>query len=147
MDPNGEAIAIRRTVQDHNEILKYVASRNPFNHQTLAYRTTIALECGGYPDIYLKEDYALWAKMLSHGARAINVPDILVHATAGKSMYLRRGGFRYAMAEFSLQRHLVGCGLKSWPRALMDGIGRAIVFLMPTLVRGWVYERYLRARE
>lgn len=145
VEPNGRQLAVRRTVEVHHDIRRYAAYRNPFNHMTVAYRTELALRCGGYPDIHLKEDYALWALMLASGARALNLPDVLVRATAGRDMYRRRGGLRYALAEISLQRHLVRTGLKSPPKALLQGLSRATVFLLPSVIRGWIYEKLLRA--
>ena len=144
VEPDGSQLAVRRTVERHAEILRYAAYRNPFNHMTMAYRTDLALRCGGYPNIHLKEDYALWAQMLALGARALNLPDVLVLATAGRDMYRRRGGIRYALAEIALQRHLVRTGLKSPVLALLQGLGRAFVFILPSPARGWIYENLLR---
>lgn len=145
VDPNGTQLAVRRTVEQHPDIRRYAAYRNPFNHMTVAYRTELALHCGGYPNIHLKEDYALWALMLASGARAHNLPDVLVRATAGREMYRRRGGLRYALAEIALQHHLVCTGLKSHPKALLHGLIRATVFLLPSVIRAWIYEKLLRA--
>lgn len=146
VDTSGNALAIRRTAIKHDEIIKYAAYRNPFNHMTIAYKTQLARRCGGYPDIHLKEDYALWAKMLASDSQALNLPDIIVHATAGKDMYRRRGGVRYALAEIALQRLLVSLGLKSHAMALVHGLSRAGVFLLPPTIRGWFYENLLRSR-
>ena len=145
VDSSGRQLAVRRTVEQHGEILRYAAYRNPFNHMTVAYKTDLVLRCGGYPDIPLKEDYALWAKMISVGAQTLNLPDILVLATTGREMYRRRGGFRYALSEVSLQLHLVRTRLKSPYSALTQGLGRAFVFLLPSAVRGWIYEKILRS--
>lgn len=141
---DGTHLAVRRTAEQHNEIRRYAAYRNPFNHMTVAYRTELALRCGGYPNIYLKEDYALWARMLASGARTLNLSEVLVLATTGRDMYRRRGGLRYALAEISLQRHLVQTGLKSPLVALFQGLGRSLVFILPSAIRGWIYEKILR---
>lgn len=141
---DGRQLAVRRTVEQHAEIRRYAAYRNPFNHMTVAYRTELALRCGGYPDIHLKEDYALWAEMLASDARTLNLPNILVLATTGKDMYRRRGGLHYALAEISLQRHLVHTKLKSPSAALIQGLCRALVFILPSTIRGWIYEKILR---
>lgn len=145
VDAFGNLLSVRRTVEQHSEIISYAAYRNPFNHMTVIYRTEIALRCGGYPEIHLKEDYALWAQMLASGARALNIPNILVLATTGRDMYARRGGFRYALAELSLQRHLVSTRLKSVPAALFQGTARALVFLLPSVIRGLIYKKLLRS--
>jgi glycosyltransferase involved in cell wall biosynthesis len=145
IEPNGRKIAVRRTVELHPDIRRYAAYRNPFNHMTVAYRAELALRCGGYPEIHLKEDYGLWALMLASGARAHNLPEVLVQVTAGRDMYRRRGGFRYALAELTLQRHLVRTGLKSRTKALLHGLSRAAVFMLPSLIRGLIYKKILRS--
>lgn len=142
--PTGEKIAIRAVPETESEIYRFARSRNPFNHMAVAYRREKVLEVGGYPAIHLKEDYALWCLMLAKKARVGNLKEILVHATAGLDMYRRRGGWKYARAEWVMQRLLVTCGLKSWWRAGMDGISRALVFLAPAAVRGLIYTRLLR---
>lgn len=143
---DGSPLSVRRTVETHAEILGYVVRRNPFNHMAVAYKVDFVRKCGGYPDIHLKEDYALWAKMLGSGARGYNIPSVLVLATAGKEMFSRRGGARYARAEMVLQQHLVRVGLKSPLMALIHGLMRAAAFLLPTMVRGWVYKFALRSK-
>lgn len=144
--PTGGKIAIRAVPETEAEIYRFARSRNPFNHMAVAYRRAKVLEVGGYPAIHLKEDYALWCLMLAKKARVGNLPEVLVHATAGLDMYRRRGGWKYARAEWVMQRLLVTCGLKSWWRAGIDGISRAAVFLAPAVVRGMIYTRLLRRR-
>lgn len=144
VDRSGNLLAVRRTVETHDRIIKFAAQRNPFNHMTVAFKTKFAKMCGGYPDIHLKEDYALWASMLEAGAQAANMPDILVRATTGKDMYRRRGGIRYALAEIALQKHLMNVGLKSKYFAILHGLGRSTVFVMPSSIRAWIYKKILR---
>jgi glycosyltransferase involved in cell wall biosynthesis len=144
VDRSGTLLAVRRTVETHEQILSYACKRNPFNHMTVACRTEFVKLCGGYPNIYLKEDYALWASMLAAGARSANMPNILVRATTGRDMYRRRGGFRYAMAEIALQKHLVNIRLKPKYMAILHGLGRSAIFIMPSAIRGLIYEKILR---
>lgn len=144
VDRSGSLLAVRRTVETHDQIIKFATQRNPFNHMTVAFKAKFARQCGGYPDIHLKEDYALWASMLAAGAKAANMPDILVRATTGRDMYRRRGGIRYALAEIALQKHLINVGLKSKYMAILHGLARSTVFVMPSSIRAWVYQKILR---
>ena len=112
---------------------------------SVAYRKSSVLSCGGYPNIYLKEDYALWVLMLQSGFCAVNLPSILVHATAGLDMYKRRGGMKYVYSEYLIQQHLVNCGVKSWPKALIHGLIRSLVFIFPSFIRGVIYKNFLRS--
>lgn len=145
VDLSGKNTSIRSTAEEHLEILRYAVYRCPFNHMTVVYRASLVRQCGGYPiDIFLKEDYGLWGRMLVSGARALNLPDVLVFATAGKNIYVRRGGIRYALSEIALQKYLVSLGLKSPAIGLIHGVGRASIFLLPAFIRGWVYASVLR---
>ena len=144
IDFDGSPLAVRRTVETNEEIRKFARRRNPFNHQTVAFRVDLARQAEGYPIIHLKEDYALWAKMIQNGARCLNLSEILVDAVTGKDMYRRRGGLKYAISEVDLQAHLVSCGLKTLSQAVIDGLARSTVFLMPSWMRGFFYMHALR---
>lgn len=147
VDRRGNVLAIRSVPVQEVDIKKFLMRRNPFNHMTVAFRTELVRKCGGYPDIYLKEDYSLWALMIRDGARTINSPRILVEATTGVDMYTRRGGWKYVVSEFQLQRHLVKCRVKGEFSAFWHGMMRSLVFLMPPFLRGAIYERFLRRAE
>lgn len=144
VDRSGNPIAVRQVPETEAEIRQFVKTRNPFNHMAAAYRRESVLACGGYPNVFLKEDYALWCNMLSRKVCVANTKEILVHATAGRDMYRRRGGWRYAKAEWAMQRVLVSCGLKGRWKAFVDGLLRAMVFLAPAFFRAKVYEVFLR---
>ncbi len=69
---------------------------------TVWYRAELAQASSvAIPNVYLKEDYALWARMIQEGARCQNLPEVLVTAATGEDLYRRRGGGRYAAAEFN----------------------------------------------
>ena len=144
VDMNGDNIAIRRTPCTDAEIKIFMKYRNPFSHMTVAFRTDLARMCGGYPDIHLKEDYGLWASMVKCGARLANTSTVLVNATAGRDMYKRRGGWRYAKSEIELQGHLVKCGIKNRFSAVLHALLRASVYFLPSCIRGFIYESILR---
>lgn len=144
VDINGNNIGIRRTPCSDYEIKTFMKYRNPFNHMTVAFRTDLARESGGYPEIHLKEDYGLWASMVKCGARLANTSAVLVNATAGRDMYKRRGGWRYAKSEIELQSHLVRCGIKNPLSAVLHALLRSAVYLLPSPIRGFIYESTLR---
>ncbi|QWD04212.1 glycosyltransferase [Polynucleobacter paneuropaeus] len=144
VDEQGHALAIRELPSTEEAIRQFAKMRNPFNHMTVAYRLEAALACGGYPHIFLKEDYGLWCYFLAKGYQVMNINTILVHASAGMSMFRRRGGWRYAKSEWQMQKLLVQCDLKNSWRAFLDGVLRAGFFLIPPYVRGFIYLHFLR---
>ena len=88
----------------HDDILRYARWRNPINHMTAFFRTEAFLDCGGYPDIPMKEDYALWLTMIGRGLRLANLGDDLVRARLGETFYERRSGLRNFSSEYALYR-------------------------------------------
>jgi glycosyltransferase involved in cell wall biosynthesis len=144
VDTDGKALSVRSLPSEYEDILRFAGIRNPFNHMTVAFNKKNVIDLGYYPYIYLREDYALWAKMLSKGLKAYNLQDVLVYASAGDQMIMRRGGFRYAFAELELQKHLVKCKLKNSLKAVLDGLMRSTLFICPFFIRKYVYTNYLR---
>lgn len=144
VDRSGAPIAVRDVPCSGEAIARRLRTRNPFNHMTVAYRTSLVRSVGGYPNIHLKEDYALWAALIAAGARCANLPDTLVRATAGREMYRRRGGLRYARSEIALQAHLRRLRRKGLASAVGCGAARGAVSCLPPAMRGWAYEKLLR---
>jgi glycosyltransferase involved in cell wall biosynthesis len=144
LEKNGEVVGYRHCPLTSIQIRSFSTRRNPFNHMSVGFVTSAIVEVGGYPNIYLKEDYALWAKIISKNAKVCNIGKVLVDATAGVDMFRRRGGIKYALAEISLQRHLVNCGIKNYLSAIFDGFIRSIIFLAPNPIREKFYILFLR---
>jgi glycosyltransferase involved in cell wall biosynthesis len=145
VDEDSKVLSIRKPPEKSEDIIRFCETRNPFNHMSVCFRKALVRKVGGYPNIYLREDYALWALLISNNSRVYNIQDVLVDATAGLGMYRRRGGFRYALGEIYLQKHLVKCGVKGLFQACYQGLFRAIIFLIPTSFRACIYQSFLRS--
>ena len=144
VDDSGVPLAKRVLPTSKGKIKAFARRRNPFNHMTVAFRLEIIRSLGGYPNIYLKEDYGLWCKCLAADVSMANTEEILVLATTGQAMYKRRGGWRYVQSEYFLQKLMVNLKLKTLLQAICDGFVRAIFFLIPARLRGFCYLRGLR---
>jgi len=144
VDAQMTPLGIRRVPSTHERIVRRLSTRSPFNHMTVAMRTELAQRVGGYPELYRKEDYALWAVLIAAGARCANLDEVLVHAASGPDMYRRRGGWRHIVSEWSLQMYLWRLGHKTLATAVTVWVLRAVVFAVPSRMRGWIYRRLLR---
>jgi glycosyltransferase involved in cell wall biosynthesis len=137
----------RRTVPcSEVEIIKASFRRNPFNHMTVAYRTDIVSELGGYPDLHLKEDYGLWLHIIARCCKVKNVNRVLVEANFDESSISRRGGWKYVQSELSLLRlknSLIGGRVSN----LAIFVLRSGVFLLPNFARKGIYTILLRDRR
>lgn len=146
LDAKGDPVSIKSVPQDHQEIKRLIKYRNPFNHMTVAFKKSEIRKVGGYPAIYLKEDYALWAIAISNGLLTGNMPDILVRASAGMDMINRRGGVKYVKSEFMLQKLLVQLKLNSSFTSILLFFLRSAVFISPSCIRSGVYALFLRKK-
>jgi glycosyltransferase involved in cell wall biosynthesis len=98
---------------DPRQIQRYARMHDPFNHPTVVYRRSAVLAAGGYGDLPLMEDYALFARMLAGGARAVNVAEPLVFYRVGAQAFKRRGGADLLRSELRLQREFLRLGFTS----------------------------------
>lgn len=146
IDSAGHIVARKLLPTSHEEIVQYAKRRNPLNHMSVTFRASHALALGGYPDVYLKEDYALWAKLIGAGKRFANLDESLVSANAGIDMYARRGGIKAALSEIKLQRILVQCGISNFINAIFNGLIRFLILFSPISFRAMIYRTFLRGR-
>ena len=140
----GEFIAERLTPETYSQIIKFCKRRNPLNHMTAAFSKSAWRKVGGYPDIYLREDWALWCMLLSNGVQAYNIQENLVHVCAGDGMYKRRSGWKNVMGEWKMQHLLVRELGKSRTLAFLDFSAKGMILMSPNWVIKYIYTHYLR---
>ena len=137
----------RKVPLNSYQIKKILPFRNPFNHMTIAFKKSVFLEVGGYPKLFMKEDYGLWIRIISGGKNFINLNESLVNATTGKAMIERRGGFKYILSEFYLQIFLLEHKLTNIFKAFLIFCFRSFIFMMPTFLRTLFYKYFLRNKK
>jgi glycosyltransferase involved in cell wall biosynthesis len=124
---------------DPAQIRRYARMHDPFNHPTVVYRRQAVLAAGGYGDLPLMEDYALFARMMADGARPANVAEPLVFYRVGAEAFRRRGGARLLRSELRLQHEFLRRGFTSPPEYLRNVIVRGGYRLIPWWLRRAVY--------
>ena len=122
-----------------DRIVRYARVHDPFNHPTVMYRRTAVQAAGGYGAIPLMEDYSLFARMLAHGARPVNVPEPLVYYRVGAAAFKRRGGKQLLRSELLLQREFRRSGFVSPAEYLRNVAIRGGYRLVPWWLRRAVY--------
>ena len=124
---------------DPEQIHRYARMHDPFNHPTVVYRRHAVQAAGGYGDLPLMEDYALFARMLDNGVRAINVAEPLVFYRVGTDSFKRRGGTKLLCSELRLQREFRKQGFTSPAQYVRNVLVRGGYRLIPWWCRRAVY--------
>jgi glycosyltransferase involved in cell wall biosynthesis len=135
----GDIVGRRVPPTDPGQIQRYARMHDPFNHPTVVYRRSAVQAAGGYGDLPLMEDYALFARMLMAGARAVNVPEPLVYYRVGASAFKRRGGTGLLRSELRLQREFRRLGFTSTAEFVRNVLVRGGYRLIPWRLRRVVY--------
>jgi glycosyltransferase involved in cell wall biosynthesis len=134
-----EIVGQRVPPTDPARIQRYARMHDPFNHPTVVYRRAAVLAAGGYGDLPLMEDYALFARMLQGGARAVNVAEPLVYYRVGPEAFKRRGGTGLLRSELRLQREFLRRGFTTPAEYLRNVAVRGGYRLVPWWLRRAVY--------
>ena len=142
VDDTDDVVGQRIPPTDPDRIQRYARLADPFNHPTVVYRRQAVLAAGGYGDLPLMEDYALFARMLGNGARAINVAEPLVFYRVGSTAFKRRGGARLFRSELRLQREFRRDGFTSAPEYVRNVLLRGGYRLIPWWFRRAVYRPF-----
>ena len=130
------------------DIKKYIKMRNPFNHMTIFFKKDLALKYGGYPDLFSKEDYGLWAFFVAHKRKVINLNKPLVKATTDENFYtVRRGGWKYLKSEFNLAKHLLSLKINNIYESIFFLLIRVIFILTFPKLKKILYLKLLRSNN
>src|SRR6185437_11718894 len=136
----GNIVGQRVPPTDPAQIQRYARMHDPFNHPTVVYRKHAVLAVGGYGDLPLMEDYALFARMLQNGARAVNVAEPLVYYRVGATAFKRRGGMDLLRSELRLQREFRRQRFTTTGQFLRNVLVRGGYRLVPWWLRRAVYQ-------
>jgi glycosyltransferase involved in cell wall biosynthesis len=131
---------------DPAQIQAYARMHDPFNHPTVVYRRSAVLAAGGYGDLPMMEDYALFARMLAAGARPVNVPEPLIYYRVGPEAFKRRGGAGLLRSELRLQLEFRRLGFTSGAEFGRNVVMRGGYRLVPWWFRRALYRPIVARR-
>jgi len=145
-DNDPDKVLAIRTVYTTPEVIASRARLScPLFHPSVAFRRESVLREGGYPSLPHMEDYLLWARMIMHGAKLGNSPEVLVHYRVGSGAYARRGGRGMARSEARLQRQFLLMGFVTRWQYLRNRLVRGGFYRsMPVGFRQFAYRLWMR---
>jgi glycosyltransferase involved in cell wall biosynthesis len=129
-----------------DRIRRYARIHDPFNHPTVVYRRAAVQAAGGYGDLPMLEDYALFARMLAAGARPVNVPEPLLYYRVGATAFKRRGGAGLLRSEIRLQVEFRRLGFTSPAEFARNVVMRGGYRLVPWWFRRALYRPIVARR-
>ncbi len=139
----GKTLALKKCPLYHDEIKRFARRRNPFNRQTVAFKKSKAFKSGGYTDLPYCSDYEFAVRMLSKGAKAQNIPKMLVRYRVYQRYRKKK---RWANTKsFIIVRHRIyKSGYSSFFDFLIPVCAQLMMFLLPDRFTHFVYKKFLR---
>lgn len=129
---------------EHEEIVKYIKRRSPFNHPTVMYKKDAVISSGGYGHLRRKQDLDLFSRMLNNGCIARNIPKALLLFRSNKANYMRRKSWTNCKSYIYVQYVIYKRGHCSLKDLLFVSLSQLAIFALPMFIFQWVSDRYLR---
>lgn len=99
---------------------------SPLNHPTVLFKRNSILQVGGYPNIYRREDSALWLRLKSQGFSLARSETATLYFRQCDFDLERRLGWRYSLAELQL----IPYKLKAFPMLFFIVIPSAVLLFL-----------------
>lgn len=128
------------------DIKKRLPWRNPFNHVTIIYKTSV-IKSYLYRDIPGYEDYDLWYRLLQNvDMKVANLDIVLVKVRVGLEMYGRRSGLDYAIRELRFRSYTAKYSSNLFIHWIA-GVCRMFISIIPKEFKSPIYKKLLRSRS
>lgn len=138
---------LKKLPSTHNEIIKFLKYRCPFNHPTVMFRRRAVLAAGNYDSSFLKEDMSLWLRMSNDKCKFANIPESLLYFRQSKDTFKRRGGKKYALSEIKMFKLRKDFNLINFFEFLIYLTATITIRLIPPNARENVYKLLLRYKS
>lgn len=139
-------VSMKRMPVTQDEIKKYAARRNPFNHPTVMYKKKTVIKYGGYTEGQRGEDFELFTKMVFSGVRGKNIDIPLLKYRAVENQYERRTSKVDTMAVINVVKKNYAKGYISFHDFLHAVIVQITAFVIPKKLGKILYQKVYRSK-
>jgi glycosyltransferase involved in cell wall biosynthesis len=143
----GDLKRFKKNPESHQELIKRISMRSPFNHPSIIVRKDALLKAGNYNnDFLLFEDYSLFLRLWKTGARFYNIQEVLLDFRVGDGLETirRRSGVHYVKKEIRFLKHAREIHAFSKFQTFKYAFLRLPIRLLPPTVVLRIYNLFLR---
>ena len=146
---NKKNIVSKRNVpEEDKEIKHFLKYRCPFNQMTVMFYKDKVLKAGGYKDWYCNEDYYLWIRMYLNNVIFHNLNETLVLVRINDKLFTRRGGVKYFLSEFGIQKLLLKNKIINIKDFIVNVLLRFLIqIVLPNKIRKILFMKFVRNNE
>lgn len=145
-DEPSKIVSSRIVPTEHDEIVKYIKRRSPFNHPTVMFRKSEVVRCGGYGNLRRKQDLDLFSRMLNNNCIAANIDKSLLLFRSNTDSFKRRKSWENCWSYIYVVYNIWKRGHCSLVDLTIVIMGQIFLFLAPMWLMRWVSNTFLRKK-
>lgn len=130
-DKPKNVISRRVVPTEHDEIVKFMRRRSPFNHPTVMYKKSSVINAGGYGKMRRKQDLDLFSRMINNNVKTTNIGESLLLFRSNEDNFKRRKSWSYCKSYIEVQYAILRRGHCNLFDFIYVVLGQCILFLMP----------------
>lgn len=138
---------IREVPLTQKDIEKFVLSRSPFNHPSVAFKKSSIEQTGGYMPLPYLEDWFLWVRCILYGLKMVNSSEVLVNMRSGYLMRARRGGKKYRKSIRWLFKYMYNKKLIGPVRRFINVTKYILYSVLPLKIKAILTDKFLRRKK
>lgn len=140
-DDPSNIVSIRKVPCDHAEIKHYARRRSPFNNQTVMYKKSVVLSCGGYSDLKRAEDYDLFVRILAGGHLTRNLPEALVLYRLAEDAIKRRCTFEHLKGFIKVRWRIYRMRYSNLLDFIIPTLAQLVLMILPRALQKKIYNK------
>lgn len=142
-DPN-KIVTSRIVPTKHEDIVKYMRRRSPFNHTSVMFKKSEVIRSGGYGKFRYKQDLDLFSRMINNGCKTSNINESLVLFRSNENNFKRRKSWLYCKSYIVVQYVIWRRGHCTFYDFLYVVLGQTIMFISPMWLFKIISKKLLR---
>ncbi|WP_113637119.1 glycosyltransferase [Nubsella zeaxanthinifaciens] len=133
--------------ENHEDNIKIIKLKSPFNHPSIMFKKSIVMRAGGYNgDLPLFEDYSLFLRLWKSGAIFYNIQEVLLDFRVGSGITTikRRSGLHYLKKEWNFVKYAKNIGAFGSFDVIKYVVLKFPIRILPPKVVLFIYNAFLR---
>lgn len=143
-DETTNIVSSRYVPISHEEIVKFMRRRSPFNHPSVMFKKSEVIRCGGYGTFRRKQDLDLFSRMINNGCKTANINESLLLFRSNEENFKRRKSWSYCKSYIDVQYAIWRRGHCSFPDLIYVIFGQTVIYLSPMWFLKWISKKFLR---
>lgn len=143
-DEPDNIVSSRVVPTKHEDIVKFIRRRSPFNHPTVMFKKSEVIRCGGYGYLRRKQDLDLFSRMINNNCKGANINTSLLLFRSNQNNFRRRKSWSYCKSYIDVEYVIWKRGDCSLIDFIIVSLGQLIMFLSPMWVLKILSNRFLR---